>query len=168
MNRQNPIEPAARSVTCPSARPSPGSANRRSSLDTGGPSFVNRDFWRVRVGASRTRCTKTRAHSSAGERSLHTGEVQGSIPCAPTIKTPCLLGFSHSRNFLSPQHHAERSRIRNADSCKIRVKCWPIVRSTSVEDIRLRRALSDRRDGAEILRHVCSLPNSQTKTNRAT
>src|ERR1700720_2664500 len=27
---------------------------------------------------------KSRAHSSAGERSLHTGEVQGSIPCAPT------------------------------------------------------------------------------------
>ena len=27
-----------------------------------------------------------RAHSSAGERSLHTGEVQGSIPCASTIK----------------------------------------------------------------------------------
>jgi hypothetical protein len=26
-----------------------------------------------------------RVHSSAGERSLHTGEVQGSIPCAPTI-----------------------------------------------------------------------------------
>jgi hypothetical protein len=29
----------------------------------------------------------SRAHSSAGERSLHTGEVQGSIPCAPTINT---------------------------------------------------------------------------------
>ena len=27
---------------------------------------------------------KSRAHSSVGERSLHTGEVQGSIPCAPT------------------------------------------------------------------------------------
>jgi hypothetical protein len=27
---------------------------------------------------------KSRTHSSAGERSLHTGEVQGSIPCAST------------------------------------------------------------------------------------
>src|SRR5260370_2130448 len=31
------------------------------------------------------RARKSRAHSSAGERSLHTGEVQGSIPCAPTM-----------------------------------------------------------------------------------
>src|ERR1700716_3970600 len=27
---------------------------------------------------------QSRTHSSAGERSLHTGEVQGSIPCAST------------------------------------------------------------------------------------
>jgi hypothetical protein len=30
------------------------------------------------------RARKSRTHSSAGERSLHTGEVQGSIPCAST------------------------------------------------------------------------------------
>ena len=30
-------------------------------------------------------CRQSRTHSSAGERSLHTGEVQGSIPCASTI-----------------------------------------------------------------------------------
>ena len=27
---------------------------------------------------------QSRTHSSAGERALHTGEVQGSIPCAST------------------------------------------------------------------------------------
>jgi hypothetical protein len=32
-----------------------------------------------------------RALSSAGERSLHTGEVAGSIPAAPTIASTCLL-----------------------------------------------------------------------------
>src|SRR3954452_13541344 len=30
------------------------------------------------------RTRESRTHSSAGERSLHTGEVQGSIPCAST------------------------------------------------------------------------------------
>jgi hypothetical protein len=28
------------------------------------------------------------------QHSLHTGEVQGSIPCAPTMETPCFIGFS--------------------------------------------------------------------------
>src|SRR5260221_14041653 len=47
-----------------------------------GPHFVNRGLWRRAFAKSRT-------HSSAGERSLHTGEVQGSIPWASTI----LKGF---------------------------------------------------------------------------
>src|SRR6266567_4997620 len=45
-----------------------------------GPHFVNRGLWRRAFAKSRT-------HSSAGERSLHTGEVQGSIPCASTRNT---------------------------------------------------------------------------------
>ncbi len=35
-----------------------------------------------------------RAFSSAGERSLHTGEVVGSIPTTPTIKIPPISAFS--------------------------------------------------------------------------
>ena len=45
-------------------------------LDTPAPLFVNRTLLALTHDG--------RAHSSAGERSLHTGEVQGSIPCAPT------------------------------------------------------------------------------------
>src|SRR6201996_8336383 len=51
-------------------------AGAQSPLDTPAPRFVNRASGHTSGG---------RAHSSAGERSLHTGEVQGSIPCAPTI-----------------------------------------------------------------------------------
>ena len=56
-------------------------------LDTMGAHFVNRGLWHgpIRPSGVRNRCTKSRAHSSAGERSLHTGEVIGSIPIAPTI-----------------------------------------------------------------------------------
>ena len=38
-----------------------------------------------------------RALSSAGERSLHTGEVVGSIPTAPTTESPILRGFYFAR-----------------------------------------------------------------------
>ena len=47
MNRQNPIEPPARSQSLARALGHfPRSTKPRSSLDTGGPSFVNRDLWR--------------------------------------------------------------------------------------------------------------------------
>jgi hypothetical protein len=36
--------------------------------------------------------TRRRALSSAGERSLHTGEVAGSIPAAPTTERPIKYG----------------------------------------------------------------------------
>src|SRR3954451_10406125 len=36
-----------------------------------------------------------RAHSSAGERSLHTREVPGSIPGAPTHQTAAYMRFLH-------------------------------------------------------------------------
>jgi hypothetical protein len=58
------------------------------------------------------RAQKSRAHSSAGERSLHTGEVQGSIPCAPTIKRPGLLGFSNHPEKSNRQLDTERSAKR--------------------------------------------------------
>src|SRR5262249_49616327 len=82
------------------ARPPAGSVIksllRVRSLDTCGPRFVNRAL--------------SRAHSSAGERSLHTGEVQGSIPCAPTIKSLVLLGFWHASETATVQPDAEQNR----------------------------------------------------------
>ena len=63
--------------------------DRRSPLDTPAPHFVNRAsaVIRDRRPIAAAVPDRSRAHSSAGERSLHTGEVQGSIPCAPTIST---------------------------------------------------------------------------------
>src|SRR5205814_3933507 len=57
-----------------------------SRLDTPGSHFVNRRLENCIVPAcAALHCAqKSRTHSSAGERSLHTGEVQGSIPCAST------------------------------------------------------------------------------------
>lgn len=43
------------------------------------------------------RARNSRAHSSAGERSLHTGEVQGSIPCAPTRSSSAFEPPSNDR-----------------------------------------------------------------------
>src|SRR5260370_11530315 len=63
----------------------------RSQLDTLAPHSVNRGLWRGVFSDPRPiyrpliGSQKFRTHSSAGERSLHTGEVQGSIPCASTI-----------------------------------------------------------------------------------
>jgi hypothetical protein len=37
---------------------------------------------------------RSRAHSSAGERSLHTREVPGSIPGAPILATPMSTRFA--------------------------------------------------------------------------
>src|SRR6476620_2428004 len=53
-----------------------------------GLEFVNRGLWQ-RV------FHQVRTHSSAGERSLHTGEVQGSIPCASTITANEIRHFSN-------------------------------------------------------------------------
>jgi hypothetical protein len=39
---------------------------------------------------------------------LHTGEVQGSIPCAPTIKAHDLLGFLIPSQSFDRQYRAER------------------------------------------------------------
>ena len=39
------------------------------------------------------------AHRSAGERSLHTREVQGSIPCAPTMLRPLGYTWRSQQNF---------------------------------------------------------------------
>ena len=58
------------------------------------PSRRRRDTGRPRSGQSLP-LTSSRAHSSAGERSLHTREVPGSIPGAP-IKNV------HFKRFLSP------------------------------------------------------------------
>jgi hypothetical protein len=52
--------------------------------------------WRGLERASRL--TRPRARSSVGERSLHTREVAGSKPAAPTSRKPCttgLLSWSH-------------------------------------------------------------------------
>jgi hypothetical protein len=82
-----------KSVFCENAPPGKrGYLLRR--LDSDRRHFVNRGHERrvcplrrpiygVRSGAK-----KSRTHSSAGERSLHTGEVQGSIPCASTRDPP--------------------------------------------------------------------------------
>ncbi len=55
-----------------------------------------------------------RAHSSAGERSLHTGEVQGSIPCAPTIHPPdplCRLQtITQARRLSGPSDQKSRKQ----------------------------------------------------------
>lgn len=60
-------------------------------LDSPAPHSVNRGSDEMHRPTGR-RCgariakRQSRTHSSAGERSLHTGEVQGSIPCASTIR----------------------------------------------------------------------------------
>ena len=55
---------------------------------------------------------------------LHTGEVQGSIPCAPTMKTPCFIGFSAlSGTGLLGSYRQNEAETRRRDSWKIRGKC---------------------------------------------
>src|ERR1700761_7452284 len=92
-------------------------AGAQSPLDTPAPRFVNR--------ASGHACGG-RAHSSAGERSLHTGEVQGSIPCAPTITFNEING--HGADIVAPQSLPvlNRAVIKPADAartCRLR-QCW--------------------------------------------
>src|SRR6266849_3787958 len=72
-----------------------------------GPHFVNRGLWRRAFAKSRT-------HSSAGERSLHTGEVQGSIPCASTttvdeIRYFCKCALSATLCDLTCAHSLKRA-----------------------------------------------------------
>src|SRR5437868_7719365 len=77
-------------------------------LDTPPPHFVNRSLLDDTCIGSIRRLSaldfagKSRTHSSAGERSLHTGEVQGSIPCASTRLNPinrgCLRGLRVGSN----------------------------------------------------------------------
>src|ERR1700704_6601505 len=94
--RCSPTPPA------PARRPPPPPASRAETsaplwpdwLDTIAPHFVNRGLWLQVFGMIRRlfygldRAAISRTHSSAGERSLHTGEVQGSIPCASTMFPP--------------------------------------------------------------------------------
>src|SRR6516165_3853708 len=70
----------------------------------------------------------SRAHSSAGERSLHTGEVQGSIPCAPTTKTRCFIGFSPPPGTSATgSYRQNRAETRHLDPWKIRgMRSWDV------------------------------------------
>ena len=87
--RAHPGAAVARLPRPPAGRLNPAVISGRK-LDTDGPRFVNRGLWRHASSQFRPdwqvfdEAQHSRAHSSAGERSLHTGEVQGSIPCAPT------------------------------------------------------------------------------------
>jgi hypothetical protein len=68
----------------------------------------------------------SRAHSSAGERSLHTGEVQGSIPCAPTSivnEIKYFLDWLVAVLAADWRLHAEQSTKWRAVACKIRAVC---------------------------------------------
>ena len=70
----------------------------------------------------------SRAHSSAGERSLHTGEVQGSIPCAPTRETCCFIGFSPAPGTSATGcYRQNRAKTRHLDPWKIRgMRSWDV------------------------------------------
>jgi hypothetical protein len=66
-----------------------------------------------------------RALSSAGERSLHTGEVAGSIPAAPTIIPIQLGNAANTRNpsfglarHRVPEIWLSRSRTPHGVTCK--------------------------------------------------
>src|ERR1043166_1154549 len=52
---------------------------------------------RIATPNSKRETAAQRALSSAGERSLHTGEVVGSIPTAPTKQTFRVTSETHSR-----------------------------------------------------------------------
>ena len=81
---------------------------------------------------------KSRAHSSAGERSLHTGEVQGSIPCAPTRtfnKIRYFFSWCTSKLADYRHLHAEQSAKWRALPCKIRAVCSCDVLGTGCYDL---------------------------------
>ena len=87
-----------------------GTASYQSPLDTRSPCFVNRTLLAFL-------CSGGRAHSSAGERSLHTGEVQGSIPCAPTIKPTKSSNYRTVSRPVIPQNRADPIRKRTVTGC---------------------------------------------------
>jgi hypothetical protein len=97
--RTTPLRGALRSI-----RGTTPPATVQSSLDTPAPRFVNRTLQALTHDG--------RAHSSAGERSLHTGEVQGSIPCAPTRtfnEIRCFFNWCAAVLIANWHLHAERS-----------------------------------------------------------
>ena len=71
--------------------------------------FATADVACTRRRACRKSCASGRALSSAGERSLHTGEVVGSIPTAPTIFVG-LFGLSQNKPDTS-QHKSTRRDV---------------------------------------------------------
>src|SRR5882757_7560403 len=70
--------------------------------------------------------------SSARERSLHTGEVVGSIPTAPTIPRRQINYLQINNHECACRHrhlHAEQSMNSRAETCKIRAVCSQCVRA---------------------------------------
>jgi hypothetical protein len=59
---------------------------------------------------------------------LHTGEVQGSIPCAPTTETRCFIGFSPSPGTSATgSYRQNRAETRHLDAWKIRgMRSWDV------------------------------------------
>ena len=97
-------------------------------LDTAPPHFVNRGLCRPLLRPDLMVPTadfadKSRTHSSAGERSLHTGEVQGSIPCASTIKPSDFLQFLDCLPSRFGNSGQNETRNRRFDLWKIRGLC---------------------------------------------
>ena len=108
-------------------------------------------------GGFATLANRSRALSSAEERCLHTAEVTGSIPVAPTTRIPCKhRGFLHSRIF----NRATRS-----------VRCPSGVRRRSGSELAgLSRSTSSRRQVSVVRRLAdpsvpdvaCRLPGPRT------
>ena len=88
-----------------------GGRNRVETLATGARRHRPRrqtGIGRLTAPACQLAFASFRAHSSAGERSLHTREVPGSIPGAPIITNVHFKGFLRLRHELIPR----RSRVR--------------------------------------------------------
>src|ERR1700710_515030 len=100
-------------------------------LDSPALHSLNRGFNSASAGFPALGCApQSRTHSSAGERSLHTGEVQGSIPCASTRTINKIRYFLNwlAVSVASIWHvHAEQSTKWRAVTCKIRAACSPDV-----------------------------------------
>ena len=101
--RQLPVDrPQRRRIQGHARRPHPRAAGPRLAR-AAGERGVSADGRRTgeapasldSVGACLKSCGLVRALSSAGERSLHTGEVVGSIPTAPTIHLVRIRTFDH-------------------------------------------------------------------------
>jgi hypothetical protein len=90
---------------------------------------------------------------STSRHSLHTGEVIGSIPIAPTIKSLCLVGFFGSRNFSHP-----------AGVGRTEPKHGTWTRGKSVEYVRAMFARDDLQKGGERSRRY-KLPDLTIELN---